>query len=326
MMLKKFRCLVLAMVLILVFVSCTTFAAVKQVKLVYGTVWPIGSFIIESEQYFKKLVENNSKGQILIDYFPASQLGGGPEMLQAVRTNAQQMTSGGPGAIVTYWSKLGTFDLPYIYRDSRHIEKVASRFTSLIDQDEMAAKTGMRVLAVMVRSPRQLTTKVPVNKLEDIKGLKIRVPEVPVMTSFWRALGTTPTVIPASDLYTALATGTVDAQENPFADIYARKLYEQTKYCALTAHMRELSLMLISNKCWKSLTAAQRKILTNAASKSAKMEFKACLDGEEKDYQLLVKGGMKFTKPDVAPFREKAKTIWGQFGDLKLAKKIEAIK
>jgi tripartite ATP-independent transporter DctP family solute receptor len=327
MMLKKFRCLVLAMVLILVVVSCTTFAAVKPIKIIYGNQTHKGELYYEKgDLYFKELVEKNSKGQILVEIYPSGQLGTIPEEIQAVKSGAQQMNNTPVGEFVPYWSKLGTFDLPYLYRDQNHFLKVAEKFVSLIDQDEMATKTGLRIIGTRIKTPRQLTTKFPVNKLEDIKGLKIRISQSPVSVALWKALGTIPTAIPVTDLYTALATGTVDAQENPFETIYTNKFYEQVKYCALTAHKREIVPIIISESFWKSLTKAQRKIIQDAMDKSDKRLTKLVLDDEAKFKNLLVKVGMKFTQPDLVPFREKAKTIWNQFGDAELIKKVEAIK
>jgi tripartite ATP-independent transporter DctP family solute receptor len=324
MMLKKFRCLALVLALILVAVSCTTFAAKKPIKLVFGNVMVADHYYSKGDRYFKELVEKNSKGQILIDHFPASQLGSEPEQWQAVKSGAQQMFFGGTPNV--YWPKLITFELPYLYRDEAHRTKLAQRVTSLIDQDVMAAKTGAHILGVRLCSPRHLTTKFPVNKLEDVDGLKIRVPGNPLHMSMWRAFGAIPTVIPVADVYTALATGTVDAQENPFDVVYSFKFYEQVKYCALTAHVRSLYFLLINNNCWKSLTAQQQKILTDAVEKSNKMIEKMRKKNEAEFEKLLGKEGMKFTKPDVAPFRERVKTVWEQLGDQELIKKIQAVK
>jgi tripartite ATP-independent transporter DctP family solute receptor len=326
MMLKKFRCLALVLGLILVVVSCTTFAAVKPIKLVFGHIWPADHYLSKGDLYFKELVEKNSKGRILIDYYPAGQLGNGPELLQATKTGAQQLLLSSGSGLVTCWSKLGTLNLPYIFRDNMHAMKVANKLPFLIGQNELADKVGVRILNVRPLPARHLTTKIPINKLEDIKGIKIRVPENPISLALWRALGAIPTVIPAADTYTALATGTVDAQENPFIDIYTRKFNEQTKYCALTSHVQEVVMMLINNKCWNELTKAQKRILTNAAAKSAKKGEKDYIKSDKKNYDVLVKAGMKFTKPDLTAFREKAKTIWNQFGDQGLINKIEAVK
>jgi tripartite ATP-independent transporter DctP family solute receptor len=326
MMLKKFKCLALVLALILVIVSGTTFAAKKPIKLVYGHSFPADHFFCKGDLEFKRLVEKNSKGQIMVDFFPAYQLGSQVEMVQATRNNAQQIIVTTFGSFVTVWPKMGTFDLPYLYRDEAHLFKVGKKINAVIDPKEMAAKIGLRILNVRYRSARHLTTKFPVNKLEDIKGLKVRSPESAVWLSFLKSWGTIPTVLPSSDTYTALATGTVEAQENPFDSIYTWKFYEQTKYCALTAHQQEIQVMFINNKCWKSLTTKQRKIITKAASVSAKMGIEDLKKFDKKYYNLLVKEGMKFTKPDLAPFREKVKTTWKQFGDEELIKKIQAIK
>jgi tripartite ATP-independent transporter DctP family solute receptor len=323
-MLKKFRFLVLLMVLILVVVSCSTFAAVKPIKLVYGHVWPADHYYVKGDLYLKKLVEKNSKGQMIIDLFPASQLGTQTEQMQALRSGAQQMFLG--GNIDTYWSKWTTTALPYIYRDDAHQQKVAEKLTSLIDQDEVAAKVGVHILGVRTNTPRQLVTKFPVNKLEDLKGRKMRVPETEINKVFWRALGTVPTVIPVVDVYTALATGIVDGLENHLSDIYSFKFYEQVKYCTLTSHVQGFYLVLINNNFWNGLTKKQQKILTDAEAKVDKMIASETLKKEKEYIKLLSKEGMVFSKIDLAPFREKAKTIWNRFGDPELIKKIQAVK
>jgi tripartite ATP-independent transporter DctP family solute receptor len=326
-MLKKSRFLVLAMTLVLVFVSSTTFAAKKPIKLIIGHVWTADHYYNKGDLYFKKLVEKNSKGQIIVDIFSGSQLGGPGELLQATRNGAQQMTVSGLGGYISgLWAKLATFELPYVIRDYAHALKIADKFDSLIDPNELVAKTGVRVIGFKFFTPRQLTTKFPVNKFEDIKGLKIRVPEVPSMMALWKAFGTVPTVVPLAELYTALATGTVDAQESGFSVVYANKLYEQVKYCALTGHTYGFHAVLINNNFWNSLTAAQRKIIQDAADKCTKLMYKYAIKDEKSCYNLLVKAGMKFTKPDRAPFKKKAKTVLNQFGDKELIKKIEAIK
>jgi tripartite ATP-independent transporter DctP family solute receptor len=324
MMLKKFRCLVLVMALILIAVSSTTFAAKKPIKLVYGTLFAVDHYFVKVDRYFKKLVEKKSKGQILIDYFPASQLGDFNEMFLATKSGAQQITAG--GLPVTHTPKYWTFELPFLYRNDAHQLKVGKRINSLIDKKELVAKYNIRILGMRIRSPRHLTSKSPVNKIDDIKGLKIRVPDNALSVALWKALGAIPTCIPGTDTYTALATGTVEAQENPLSDIYAWKFYEQTKYCALTAHNQSIYFMYINNDCWNRLTAAQRKILTVAAVKSDRWAEDLRKKSEAEYKELLVKGGMKFTTVDKTSFKKKAQTIWSEFGDAELIKKIKAIK
>jgi tripartite ATP-independent transporter DctP family solute receptor len=324
--LKKFRYLALVMALILVAVSSTTFAAKKPIKLIYGHVYSASDFLYKGDLYFKKLVEKNSKGEILIDVFPQGQLGSQVEMLQATRSGAQQMFLASVGALQTLWPKLAVFDFYYLFRDQEHYLKVLNSIPSLIDQNQLASKTGMRILNARPHTPRHLTTNFPVNNLKDIKGIKMRSPESVTSLAFWKALGTVPTVIPFADTYTALATGTVVAQENPLSSIYSMKFYEVQKYCALTAHQREVVGMFINNKLWKKLTKKQRKIMTNAAAKCVQKGIKDAQADEDKYYKILVKEGMKFTKPNLAPFQESVKPVWEKFGDQELIDKIQAVK
>jgi tripartite ATP-independent transporter DctP family solute receptor len=326
MMLKKFRCLVLALVLILVVVSCTAFAEAKPIKLVLGHVFDKGFFFTKGDLLFKELVEKNSNGQITVEIYPGSQLGPIPEMLQAVGAGSQQMSIASGTYLCTYWPKLGTFDLPYLYRDQDHFTKVARNYTSLIDQDEMAAKTGMRILGYRERAWRQLNTKFPVKKIQDLRGKKIRVNQSPISVALWKAFGAIPVVVPGGEIYTALATGTVDGQDNLFDGVWTSKFYEQAKYCAYTSHSQELLLVAISEKFWKSLTKEQQKIIQDAVDKSDALINKLAVDMQEEYYQSLVKVGVKFTKPALKPFREKARAVLEEFGDAELIKKIQAIK
>jgi TRAP-type C4-dicarboxylate transport system substrate-binding protein len=326
MMLKKFRCLALVMALILVIVSNTTFAAKKPIKIIYGHVFPDGSYYIKGDIYFKKLVEKNSKGQILVDFFPASQLGGNQEMLQATKNGSQQMILAGLAPLAQWLPKMATLDLPYLVRDRTHQLKLVSRLASIIDQDELAAKTGMRILGVRLLLPWHLFTKFPVNKLEDIKGLKIRVPETQLQLGFWRTLGAIPVSLPLTDAYTALATGTVEAVTNSIDNVHIMKFYEITKYCIPLAYIQGFTLKLINNKFWKTLTAKQKKILQDAEKRTQLFMIKVFQENEKEYEDLLVTGGMKFMKLDLASFIEKAKTIWGQYGDKELIEKIQAVK
>jgi tripartite ATP-independent transporter DctP family solute receptor len=326
MMFKKFRCLVLVMVLSLVFVSCNTFAAKKEpIKLVFGHIFAADHYYHKAILKFKDLVEKNSKGQILIDVFPASQLGSLKEITQATQSGAQHFFLDSLGGLATSYPKLGTFQLSYIVRDEKHYEKILSKGRSLFNEKELKANTGLSIVALWARAPRYLTTKFPVNKLEDIKGIKMRVPENPVMVAFWKALGTVPTAIPIADVYTALATGTIDALENCLSDICTFKLYEQTKYFAYTAHMHEVFAIYINAKTWDSLTSAQKKILIDAGNKSGAMAKQAVDNGEKGYWDFLRKNGKIVTHPDLAPFIERAKTTWGKFGDPELIKKIQAL-
>lgn len=313
------------LMLVVLALSSVALAKDKPIKLIFGSVYAVDHIYTKTDNYFKELVEKASNGQILVDYYPAGQLGSEREMLEATKTGAQQITQTTPGTLATLYPKAGSLELPYLFRDRDHYYKSMDLAMSLLG-DDMAAKTGLRVVSWRERAPRHLTTNFPVTKLEDIKGLKIRVPEVPVRVAFWKALGANPIPLPMNEVYTALATGVIHAQENPLDTIYAFKLYEQQKYITLTEHMREISLIVMNEQTWKSLSSAQKKIITDAAKKSAEMANKEVHQAEEDLYKKLQELGVKINTIDKEPFMEKARTIWAQFGDKEIYEKIEAIK
>jgi tripartite ATP-independent transporter DctP family solute receptor len=327
MMSKKFRCLVLAMVLIFVFVSCTTFAADKPIKLVFGHVFNKDFYFTKGDLLFKELVEKNSNGQISVEIYPDSQLGPIPEMIQATQAGSQQMTIASGTYLGQYWKKLGTFDLPYLYRDQKHFTKVEQNYTSLINQDEMAQKTGMRMIGYRDRTFLQLVTKFPVKKLQDLKGKKIRVNQSPISVALWKALGAIPAVIPAGEMYTALATGVVAGGMGTFDGFWLGKLYEQAKYGVWTNQSQELLITVISEKFWKTLTKEQQMIIQDAMDKSNALINKLAPEVFEEYNKLLVdKAGAIFCKPNLKPFMKRAKPVLKEFGDAELIKKIQAIK
>jgi tripartite ATP-independent transporter DctP family solute receptor len=326
MMLKKIRCLALVVALILVVISCTTFAAKKPIKLVLGSEFLSDHYYIKACLNLKKLVEKESKGQILIDVFPGSQLGSAVEMFQATMTDAQQMMCTGLTAAEASYPKLRTFALPYLYRDDQHFLKVLKNGKEIINEKELVSKTGVNILTFFTRPARQLTTNFPVNKLEDIKGLKLRVPATAIHQAMARALGAVPTTLPWGDVYTGLATGTIEAQENPLDTIYIDKIYEVQKYIALTSHMREMMVIFFNYKTWSNLTSSQKKIFNKAARESSDMVEKIVAASDKEYYEKLLQKGIKFTRPDLASFREKAKITWEELGDQELIKKIQVIK
>jgi tripartite ATP-independent transporter DctM subunit len=151
----------------------------KPIKLVFGAPYAADHYCSKYDLMFKDLVEKQTKGQIIVDFYPALQLGTVPEELQAIKMGSQQMFATSPGNIVTFLPKMATFDLPYIYRDQDHHKKVAKNFATLIDQDEFVAKLGARVLGYYIDAPRNLTSNVPELLVPGIAAC-IFYPDIPI--------------------------------------------------------------------------------------------------------------------------------------------------
>jgi TRAP-type C4-dicarboxylate transport system substrate-binding protein len=155
---------------------------------------------------------------------------------------------------------------------------------------------------------RHLTANKPVNKPEDVKGLKLRVPEVPLYLEMARAWGANPTPMAFAELYLALKQGTVDAQENPIPTINSGKFYEVQKYLILTGHIMVPQFHAISDKLWKSLSPGDQKILQDAVDEGIAFSNDLLIKQEQSLVDEFKKKGMTVITPDVEAFRKVSMT------------------
>jgi TRAP-type C4-dicarboxylate transport system substrate-binding protein len=173
-------------------------------------------------------------------------------------------------------------------------------------------KTGIRSLAVFMRTPRLLTTNKPVNTLADLKGMKIRVPEMPARVALWRALGARPTPMAAPEILTGLTLGTIDGQENPAALIWTRKYYEAVKNLAMTNHAYGFMLLVSGERFYSQLPAQTREVINQAALEAARWND-AYVNQTEKEFLDNLAKAMKVTHPEMASWRAATQDVYKQF-------------
>ena len=163
----------------------------------------------------------------------------------------------------------------------------------------------MRVLGYMYRGPRQLTTtKRQVKAAADVKGLKIRVPEIAPMVATWKALGASPTPMAWPEVFTGLQQGAIEGQENPLEIIVSSKLWEVQKLLALTNHVRVAWIVLVDERPWKRMTPETQQTMTSTWREvSADME-KQILASEQKYLDEIKSHAMTVVEPDVESFRQ----------------------
>jgi TRAP-type C4-dicarboxylate transport system substrate-binding protein len=160
------------------------------------------------------------------------------------------------------------------------------------------------VVAITYYGERHVTSNKAINKPEDMKGLKIRVPDAPLYTMFPRAVGANPTPIAFAEVYLALQNGTVDAQENPLPTIDAKKFYEVQKYIVLTGHITDALLTIIGGPTWNKLSDADKKIFETCLREAAAKATQEIVEIEKKMSAELEKKGKTVVKVDRKPFRD----------------------
>jgi tripartite ATP-independent transporter DctP family solute receptor len=252
---------------------------------------------------FAAKVEERTKGQVKITIYPANVLGSPPEQCEQVRLGAIDMSLPTQGALDKYVKAFSVVMLPFVYDDYDHVYRTLDG-PSMGWFSPLAEKEGFIVLSNWEWGFRNLTNnKRPINKPEDVKGLKIRTPPEIQLQAAMEALGGIVTKIAFPEVYMALAQNVVDAEENPIAVIYHNKFYEVQKHLALTRHVYNNMVHVVSAKSWAKLTAEQQKIFREE-SKSAGAYMRKAIVAEEADQiAKMEKAGMKVTRPNLAPFR-----------------------
>ena len=250
-------------------------------------------------------VAKRTNGEITVESYPNNELGNPPEVLEQNIFGVIDMSLPTQGQLAKYSKKFGCVMLPFAYDGYDHAYRVLDGpFLEWADKDLRDA--GLIFLSNWEWGFRNLTNSVrPINKPDDVKGLKIRTPPELSNQSAMEALGATVQTIGFSELPMALKQGVVDGQENPVSVIYAFKIYETQKYLAMTGHTYNSMVHVLSKKTWDKLSFRQQQIIRVESKKAGDFMRKTLRDAEADQIRKLEKLGMSVTKPNVALFKAK---------------------
>jgi len=262
---------------------------------------------------FAELVAQRTKNRVKIDVYPSTQLGNERDMVEGLQLGTIDLVVTSTGPLGGFVPKMFVVDLPFLFRDREHAYKVLD---GPIGKDlfEAFVPKGIKGLAFWENGFRQITNNVrPVEKPEDLKGIKIRTMENKVHLASFRAFGASPTPMAWSEVYTALQQKTIDAQENPVAIIYHQKIAEVQKYLALTGHFYSPTPLLMSLKAYQALPKDIQKIMDDTAIECATYERNLLRDSEAKQIADLKAKGMQMTTPNKKPFQDAAASVYKEF-------------
>jgi tripartite ATP-independent transporter DctP family solute receptor len=263
-----------------------------------------------ASKMFAEAVEKRTNGQIKIVIYPNNALGSPPEVLEQNILGAVDMSLPTQGQLGKYSKKFNCVMLPFVFENYAQADRVLDGpFIKWAVPD--LDKTGLVFLSNWEWGFRNLTnSKHPVNKPDDVKGLKIRTPpELPTQAAM-EALGAVVATINFNELQMALKQGVVDGQENPIAVIYSNHIYETQKYLAMTGHNYNTMVHVISKKVWDKLTPEQQKIIKEESTKAGNWMRKSVRDAEADQIEQLKKFGMEVTYPDKAQFKKLMKPAY----------------
>jgi tripartite ATP-independent transporter DctP family solute receptor len=205
-------------------------------------------------------IEKRTNGRYKIQLFPSATLGRESDLNQGLTLGTVDMIISAASFQAQVARRIGVAYFPFIFRDYDHVQKYGKSDVYGAFADDYQRASGNRIVAITYAAERQVTSNRPILKPEDMKGLKIRVPDAAAYMAFPKALGANPTPIALAEVYLALQSGVVDAQENAFNTIWARKFHEVQKHISLTGHVIDSLNTVIGGQLWNRLSAADKAI------------------------------------------------------------------
>jgi tripartite ATP-independent transporter DctP family solute receptor len=286
--------------------------ALAQLELKFGHVGePNSIFALSAEEFARRAnAKLGAKAKVVV--FGSSQLGGDKELLQKLKLGTVDIAL--PSTVMSSESDVfGVFEMPYLVKDRAHMGRIEKEvFWTKMAPD--AEKKGLKILAVWENGYRHVTnSKRAINVPSDLQGIKLRVPEGKWRVKMFQAYGANPSPMKYSEVFTALQTGVMDGQENPFTQIYGGKFQEVQKYLSLTGHVYTPAYATVGARKWDTLPADVRKILEDTARETQAFVYAAA---ERDDTDLLGKlkaAGMQVNTPDKNAFIAASKAVYDEF-------------
>ncbi len=255
--------------------------------------------------YFDSILNIRTEGHVRVTVFANEQLGKETEMIRSIMTGITDMTI--TGGTLQNWTNVAVFtDMPFLLRDTTHMKAVAEGELGKMMEEQILQTTGLRPVCYFQRGPRHLTTNRSIRHPDELKGLMVRIPNVPSYVTAWQALGAKPTPMALSEVFTALQQGAIDGQENPLAMIASSNFQEVQKYVNLTGHVISWVYMVIGDKQFRQMPVNYQSVFLECAADMQAYEHRLFLEKEATFRTDLESKGMTFIEVDQEAFREKA--------------------
>ncbi|CTQ33167.1 Extracytoplasmic solute receptor protein YiaO [Jannaschia rubra] len=255
---------------------------------------------------FAEEVERLTDGRIAVEVFPNESLGKEIDLINGMQLGTVDMTI--TGESLQNWAPMAALlAVPYAYDSLERMDEVASGEIGDRIEQQIVENAQIRPLAYFARGPRELTANREIRSPDDLNGLKMRVPNVPLFVNVWSALGAQPTPMAFSEVFTSLQNGTIDAQENPLALIRSASFAEVQDFVNLTDHVRSWIYLTISEQTWTQLSDEDRAAIQEAAQIAQDYERELFLESLDTDRQALEDAGMTFVEVDNAAFADRAR-------------------
>jgi tripartite ATP-independent transporter DctP family solute receptor len=279
-------------------------------------VHPLGYPTVEAVERMGKKMEKDTNGRISIQMFPSMQLGGEKEMIEQAQVGALQIARISVGAMGPVVDDLNVFNLPFIFRDEKHMRAVIDGpiGQDMLDRITASPQSRLVVLGWMDGGTRNVYSNKPVAKPADLKGMKIRMMGNPLFVETMNAMGGNGVAMGFNELYSALQTGVVDGAENNPPTLLAQNHYQVSKVYSLTGHLIIPEIFVFSKRTWDSMSKEDQALLKKHA-REAQFEQRKLWDDYVGTAETKLKAaGVQFVVADKAAFYAATQPIRDKYG------------
>ncbi|NLZ54130.1 MAG: TRAP transporter substrate-binding protein [Thermoanaerobacteraceae bacterium] len=283
-----------------------------------------------SHYYFAERVAELTNGRVEVQVFNNSALGNHRDMIEGIKLGTVHVTKCMATDLSAYFPEIQLFGLPYMFSDRAHMFRVIDGEIGDYFANEVLAREDFIGIAWFDAGSRCVyNAKRPINSVEDMKGLLLRVPENPIYMSAMDAFGATGTPMPMGDIYTALQTGVIDGAENAPAVYSAMKHFEAAPYFSHTDHIMTPDIIIMKKSYLESLPEDIQEAILTAAKDYQEYERELWLKSENEYVEQLKKDGAKFNEVDKSGFLKASESVWADYVDVigqDLIDKVQALK
>ncbi|WP_375122350.1 TRAP transporter substrate-binding protein [Pseudomonas sp. LW8] len=306
-----------------------TFAGGAQaLELKVADIHPKGYPTVEAEESMGKTLTKETNGELTFQYFPGGVLGSEKEVIEQMQFGAIQMSRVSLGIVGPMVPDVNVFNMPFIFRDQQHMRNVIDGPVGDEILDKITnSEFKLVALAWMDGGTRNIYTKKPVRKLEDLKGMKIRVQGNPMFIEMMNAMGANGIAMDTGEIFSSLQTGVIDGAENNPPTLLEHNHFQNAKFYSLTGHLILPEPIVMSKITWEKLTPDQQQLVKKAA-KAAQAEERVLWDKKSAASEEKLKAaGVEFITVDKKPFYEATASVREKYGApyADLIKKIEAV-
>ena len=277
---------------------------------------PAGHPIVMGMEKFAEIVKAKSGGKIKVNLFPGGVLGSDQANVSALQGGTLEMVVLNTGILASQVKELSIFDFPFLFANTKEADAIVDGPVGKKMHAKLEEK-GIVGLSYWELGFRNITnSKRPLNKVEDIAGLKLRVIPNPINVDWVKALDANPTPLPFPEVYAAMEQKAIDGHENPVTVINANKFYEVQKYLAITNHQYNPQSVIISKKFWDTLNTAEKKLIDDASDEATKYQRVQNRAVMTTAWENVKKNGMvvtEFSAAEAAKFREKMKPVIAKY-------------